>query len=109
MRIRGFTRIEFVITLVTIGLLASAAMPLAKLVARREQEAQAGRGDLRLDEGVRWPGSHTLLRPRPRATARLPGRRGLQPAAHQQALLIKTFREYSAYVARTEKLFPRVF
>jgi general secretion pathway protein G len=39
MRTRGFTLIELVITLAIIALLTSAAMPLAKLVAQREKEA----------------------------------------------------------------------
>jgi len=39
MRTRGFTLIELVITLAIIALLTTAAMPLAKLVAQREKEA----------------------------------------------------------------------
>jgi len=40
MRARGFTIVELVITLAIIGLLSTAAMPLAQLVAKREKEAQ---------------------------------------------------------------------
>jgi general secretion pathway protein G len=40
MRVRGFTLIELVITLAVIGLLVSAALPLAQLVAKREKESE---------------------------------------------------------------------
>ena len=39
-RTRGFTLIELVITLAIVALMATAAMPLAQLVAKREKEAE---------------------------------------------------------------------
>ena len=43
---RGFTLIELVITLAIVGLMATAAMPLAELISKREKEAEL-RADLR--------------------------------------------------------------
>jgi general secretion pathway protein G len=40
MRARGFTLIELVVTLAIVGLMATAVMPLAQLVAKREKEAE---------------------------------------------------------------------
>lgn len=40
MTARGFTLIELVITLAIMGLLTTAAMPLAQLVSKREKEAE---------------------------------------------------------------------
>jgi general secretion pathway protein G len=39
-RSRGFTIIELVITLAIVGLMATAAMPLAQMVAKREKESE---------------------------------------------------------------------
>jgi general secretion pathway protein G len=46
MRTRGFTLIELVITLAIVGLMTTAAMPLAELISKREKEAEL-RADLR--------------------------------------------------------------
>src|ERR1700739_3086190 len=40
MRAPGFTLIELVVTLAIVGLMATAALPLAQLVAQRDKEAQ---------------------------------------------------------------------
>ena len=40
MRARGFTLIELVVTLAIVGLMCTAALPLAQLVAKREKEAE---------------------------------------------------------------------
>lgn len=40
MRNRGFTLIEMLVTITIVGLLATAAMPLAQLTAQREKESQ---------------------------------------------------------------------
>jgi general secretion pathway protein G len=39
-RRRGFTLIELVVTLAIVGLMATAAMPLAQLITQREKEAE---------------------------------------------------------------------